>query len=105
MEFFNKHKIVVLRSLGGLMLVIGFVIHFWTTPKEGFSANEKAAANVARMEAKVSGKNTKSTQKDTDSFLKELQEKQAAQLQYLTILAMLFGVGFLGYSFIPKKED
>ncbi len=108
MEFFLKHKVVIMRSLGALMLVIGFAIHFWTTPKEGISANDRAAANVERMEAKVAGKNSassKSVKKNNSKFLDELKDTQAKQLQYLTIIAMILGVGFLGYSFMPKKKE
>ncbi len=108
MEFFLKHKIVIIRSLGALMLVAGFAIHFWTTPKEGISANDRAAANVARMEAKAKGQSStqsKSSKKSDAKFLDELKGTQAKQLQYLTIIAMIFGVGFLGYSFMPKKQE
>ena len=89
------------------MLILGFVIHFWATPKEGLTANEKAAQNVARMEAKAIGSstNTKSASKKDDSkYLKQFKENQEKQIQYLTIIAMLFGFGFLGYSFIKKEE-
>ena len=108
MEFFLKHKTVIMRSLGALMLVIGFAIHFWTTPKEGISANDRAAANVARMEAKAKGQSSaqsKSSKKSDSKFLDELKNTQAKQMQYLTIIAMILGVGFLGYSFMPKKEQ
>ena len=108
MEFFLKHKTVIMRSAGALMLVIGFAIHFWSTPKEGISANERAVANVARMEAKAKGQSSsqsKSSKKSDTKFLDELKGTQAKQLQYLTIIAMILGVGFLGYSFIPKKEE
>ena len=108
MGFFLQHKAVILRIVGSLMLVIGFAIHFWVTPKEGLSENDKAAARVARMEAQVKGsssKSSKSSKQDTSKFLEELKSTQAKQMQYMTILAMLFGVGFLGYSFISKKED
>ncbi|MCD4667457.1 MAG: hypothetical protein K8R44_02515 [Sulfurimonas sp.] len=107
MGFFLQHKAVILRIVGSLMLVIGFAIHFWVTPKEGLSENDKAAARVARMEAQVKGsssKSSKSSKQDTSKFLEELKSTQAKQMQYMTILAMLFGVGFLGYSFISKKE-
>lgn len=96
-----------MRSLGGLMIVIGFAIHFWTAPKEGVSANERAAANVARMEAKVAGQSStesKTSKKSDSKFLDELKNTQEKQMQYLTIIAMILGVGFLGYSFMPKKE-
>lgn len=103
MEFFDRYKTVILRTVGSLMLLVGFAVHFWTVPQEGVSANDRAAANVARMEAKVAGKSTTTQEKENDSkFLQELKNTQAKQLEYLTIIAMLFGIGFLGYSFIKK---
>jgi hypothetical protein len=108
LEFFIKHKILIFRSIGALMLVIGFVVQFWITPKVGYTKNEIAAANVARMEAKVaggSGSSGKKPKHDTSKFLKELKNTQAKQKQYLTIISMILGVGFLGYSFLKKKED
>ena len=105
MEFFLKHKIVILRLLGTVMLVVGFSLHFWVMPKEGLSQNEKAAANIARMEAKVAGGSAstkKSSLKDDSKFLQELKKTQKKQIEYLTILAMIFGVGFLGFSFIKR---
>lgn len=109
MDFFLKHKTVIMRSLGAIMLIVGFSIHFWETPKEGLSANDKAAARVARMEAKVrggsgsGGKEVK--EKDTSKFVDKMKSAQAQQAEYMTILAMVFGIGFLGYSFMPKKEE
>jgi len=108
MEFFSQHKIVIMRSLGAVMLVIGFAIHFWTTPQEGLTANQRAAANVARMEAKVAGggsSSKSSAKKDDSKYLKEFKDTQKKQMEYLTIIAMILGIGFLGYSFFPKKED
>lgn len=108
MEYFFKHKIVIMRSLGGLMLLVGFAIHFWSTPKEGISANDRAAANIARVEAKVKGASSaqsKSSKKSDSKFLDELKDTQAKQLRYLTIIAMILGVGFLGYSFMPKRDS
>ena len=108
MDFFLKHKTVIMRSLGALMLIVGFSVHFWVTPKQGLSANDKAAARVARMEAKVaggSGSSGKKPKSDTSKFLKELKNTQAKQKQYLTIISMILGVGFLGYSFLKKKEE
>jgi len=107
MEFFIKNKIVIIRTVGFLMLLVGFAIHFWVTPKEGLSKNEIAAANVARMEAVVSrgsGQSSKSQKKDDSKFLETLKNTQKKQIQYLTILSMIFGVGFLAYSFIPKRD-
>ncbi|WP_455757535.1 hypothetical protein [Sulfurimonas sp.] len=107
MEFFLKHKIIILRSLGALMLVVGFAAHFWVTPKKVITQNEIAAANIARMEAKARGtssKPSKSTKKDDSKYLETLKNTQEKQKQYLTIIIMVLGIGSLGYSFMPKKE-
>ena len=90
------------------MLLVGFVIYFWATPKEGLSQNEIAAANVARMEARAaggSGSSKKSSQSSSAKILEELKNTQKKQMQYLTIIAMILGVGFLGYSFMPKRDS
>ena len=109
MEQFLKYKTVILRTVGILMLIVGFAVHFWVTPKEGLSANDKAAARVARMEAQVKGAGSSSSQqspkKDDVQFLQKLKSTQAKQMQYLTIIAMIFGVVSLGYSFKPAKEQ
>jgi hypothetical protein len=108
MEFFKQYQTLILRSIGALMLVIGFVIHFWATPKKGISENELAAANVARMEAQVKGSSPsskKSTKADSSKFLEKLKTQREKQLEYLTIFVMLLGVGSLGYSFLVKKSD
>lgn len=108
MEIFLKYKIVLFRSMGAVMLLIGFVIYFWTSPKEGMSENERAAANIARMEVKVKGQNSlqnKSVKKSESKFLDEFKNTQEKQLQYLTIIIMILGVGFFGYSFVPKKKE
>jgi hypothetical protein len=107
MDFFYKNKIVILRIIGVVMLVVGFASYFWVTPKEGVSANDLAATNVARMEAKVAGISSSTKQKvkkEENRFLKEYKNTRAKQIQYLTIFAMILGVGFLGYSFFKPKK-
>jgi len=107
-EIFLKHQTIIFRGLGAFMLLVGFVTYFWTTPKEALTQNEIAAANVARMEARVSGGSGGSTKKPKSSsskFMEQLKDTQAVQARYLTILAMIFGVGFLGYSFVGKKKS
>ena len=107
-ELFIKYKTVILRTLGVLMLIIGFAVHFWVTPKEGFTQNEIAAANVARMEARAmgdSGSFKKSSKSSSAEILKELKNAQEKQMRYFTIIAMIIGVGFLGYSFIKTKNQ
>jgi len=108
MDFLLKNKTIILRILGSLMLVVGFAVHFWVTPKKGLTQNEIAAANIARMEAAVTnrgGQTSKSQKKDDAKFLETLKNTQIKQMQYLTIISMIFGVGFLGYSFIPKRDS
>lgn len=107
MAYFLKHQQVILRSLGALLLLVGFVIHFWTIPQKGVSQNDRAAANLARMEASVKGSSTAQITKskpDSSKFLDELKGQQEKQVEYFTILIMLLGIGSLGYSFLKKKE-
>lgn len=107
-DFFLKHKVMIFRAVGSFMLLIGFVIYFWATPKEGLSQNEIAAANVARMEARTSGgsgSSKKTSHSSSSKILEELKNTQKKQMQYLTIIAMILGVGFLGYSFMPKRDS
>ncbi len=108
MEYYLKHQQVILRTLGALLLLVGFVIHFWSMPQKGVSKNDRAAANLARMEASVQGKSSSSKSKskaDTSNFLEQLKNTQAKQSEYLTIILMILGVGSLGYSFFKKKKE
>lgn len=79
------------------------------SPKEGYSENEIALANIARMEANVygsSGTSSKQSQQpDTSKFIEKLQDAQVQQVRYAVILTMVFGVLFLLYSFISKPKD
>lgn len=107
-EIFYKHKVVIFRLVGALMLLAGVVAYFWTAPKEVLSENEIAAANVARMEASVYGgtSTTKQIQEPSASkFVEELKNAQEAQIQYFTIISIIFGALFLGYSFLPKSDS
>lgn len=107
MEYFLKHREVILRTVGALLLLIGFVVHFWVVPQEGLSKNDRAAANLARMEASIAGSSSSKAGKKSDKpkFLQELKEKQKKQMQYLTIIIMVLGAGSLGYSFIKKGDE
>lgn len=80
---------------------------FWTTPKEGLSENEKAARNVARMEASMVGgsSSSSSVSKPKNSpIMKAYKDIQAKQMRYALMITMMLGMGFLGYSFVTKKE-
>jgi len=107
MEYFLKHQQTILRTVGVLFLLLGFIIHFWVVPQKGLSQNERAAANLARMEASVTGSSSKTLKKksDTSKFLKKLKDTQEKQMEYITIFVMLLGAGSLGYSFIKKRDE
>lgn len=107
MEFFLKHKTVIFRTLGVIFLLIGFLIRFWVMPQEVVSQNDRASANLARMEASVAGAAHQSSKKKVDKthLLKKLKETQKKQLEYLTILAMFLGGVSLGYSFLGRKRE
>ena len=108
MDFFNKYQTIIFRSVGAFMFVLAFVIFFWTTPKEGLSENEKAAQNVARMEARMTGGSSSKTSASTPKhspIMKSYKDTQAKQMRYALIIAMILGAGFLGYSFVKKEEE
>lgn len=88
------------------MIVFGLGVQFWTTPKEGVLESEIAAANVARMEASVAGSSSSKTAAKPSGakFVEEFKNAQEQQARYATIILIFLGVGFLGYSFIKKKE-
>lgn len=101
MQFILEYQKIILRVVGGLFLVVAIVIHFWSMPKPALSENEKALANLERMQASVAAKS--SVQKPNAShYLKHLKETQKKQLEYLTILLIVLGVGALGYTFIKR---
>lgn len=101
-----KYKTLIFRTVGVLMLVIGFVIFFWKTPKAGVSENEIAAANVARLEARASGSSSASSpaKPDTSKILEKFKETRESQVKYFMILVMIAGAGFVLYSFLKKEQ-
>lgn len=106
MEFFKKYQIIIFRSVGSFLFIVSVAAFFWTAPKKGFTENEIAAANVARMEARMAGQSSSSTQAQKPNkspFLKTYKDTQAKQLRYALIVLMILGAGFLLYSFISKK--
>jgi len=106
LEFLKKYKKEIFRSIGGLLFVIGFVVHFWITPQKGVSENEIAAANLARMEASVQGKSTTKAKKkpDPSHIAKALKATRQKQMEYMTIFSMILGALFLLGSFIKKSD-
>ncbi|MDD5400704.1 MAG: hypothetical protein PHQ93_05935 [Sulfurimonas sp.] len=107
-EIFIKNRIIIFRTLGLVMLLVGFSVHIWTSPKEVLIENEIAAANVARMEASVAVARVsrkEAPKSEASKFIEELENAQNKQIQYLTMLSMALGVGLLAYSFIGKPKN
>ncbi|MFT7860385.1 MAG: hypothetical protein ABXS93_05540 [Sulfurimonas sp.] len=107
MEFFLKHQKTIFRALGGFLLILGLVLYFWAAPQKEFTENEKAAANLARMEASVSSSSSSvsTAQKPKHSKISQaMVETRKKQLRMLMIMVMVFGAGFLVYSFLKKEE-
>jgi len=107
LELYLKHKTVILRTLGALMIIVGIFVHFWAAPKEEISEIELAAANVARIEASVASQSGgKVVAKPSMSeYVEELKNAQEMQARYITIIFTILGVGFLGYSFKKKEPE
>ena len=108
MDFLKENKIIILRTFGSLLLILGFMVHYWNVEQKNLSENDKAALRVARMEAHAEGLKDSTSQevskKGSSEFLSHLKKAQKQQLEYFTIVAMILGVGFLGYTFIPTKK-
>ena len=108
MEYFLKNKKIITRVVGALMLLIGFVVHFWAMPKPVMTQSDIAAANVARMEKSVarssshSASSKKHLPSNTPKFMEKFKDAKEKQMQFLSIFAMIFGIGFLAYSFIKR---
>mgnify|MGYP006921610392 FL=1 len=107
-EILLKYKTIIFRTVGAFMLLVGFVIYFWSTPEEAITKNEIAAANVARMEASVVGGSStgsKAPRSEASKFVEEFKNAQKKQLEYFTLMMMAFGALFLLYSFISKPKN
>jgi len=107
LNYFLKYKEVILRSCGVFLLLLGFVIHFWSVPQKEISQNELAAVNLARMEASVNGglSQKKKSKPDVSQVISALKAQQEKQREYLTILSMILGVSSLAFSFLKKKQE
>ncbi len=104
LEWVKENKKLASKIIGANFLLMVLVLLFWSQPKEGMSENEKAAANLARMEAKVNGSSQKKGS-EPSSFMQEYKQKQKVQLQVFLIIMSIAGAGFLGYGFFKKEEN
>ncbi len=99
----KKNKKLALKITGVNFLLMALVMLFWAQPKNGMSENEKASANLARMEAQVSGSSQKPASSAQD-FRQVHAAHQAEQVRIFLILMVILGSASLVYGFL-KKED
>lgn len=103
LAWIKKNKKLALKVTGVNFLLMALVLLFWSQPKSGMSENEKAAANLARMEAQVRTASQKPAS-SADDFKLAHSQYQEKQVQIFLVLMIVFGVGFLGYGFLKKEE-
>jgi uncharacterized protein YjeT (DUF2065 family) len=103
--WFRAHRRQLSRILGALMLIAGVVLLYWDNRGSGVSEEERiAAANVARMEARMRSQHAGSAASDKPIFGTSYREKQRQQLRYAVITLMVLGAGFMLYGFLKKEE-
>lgn len=94
-------------GLGILLLVVSVAMLFWDNSGSATAEEERAAANVARMEARAKARmNGQPLPKEEPKpiFHERLKKRQEEQLRYALILMVIFGVGFVGYGYFRKEE-
>ena len=100
LEWVKKNQKLAFKVTGVNFLLMALVLLFWSQPKAVLSENEKAAANVARMEAKAKGVSAPST---TGNIMQEHHKSQKKQLRVFLIIMTISGAAFLGYGFLKKE--
>ena len=100
LDWVKKNQKLAFKVTGVNFLLMALVLLFWSQPKAALSENEKAAANVARMEAKAKGGSAPS---ETGNIMQEHHESQKKQLRIFLIIMTISGAAFLGYGFLKKE--
>ncbi len=106
-EWIIANQILLSRSIGALLLVVGLGAFFWVN-NSGTSMSleeQRAAERVARMEAHVKGAGAASSAPIKVSHAISYSEHTKEQVRYMLILMMVIGAGALGYSFIKKEPQ
>ncbi len=100
LDWVKKNQKLAFKVTGVNFLLMALVLLFWSQPKSVLSENEKAAANVARMEAKAKGSSAASA---TGNIMQDHHESQKKQLRIFLIIMTISGAAFLGYGFLKKE--
>lgn len=101
----KTHQKQLSLAAGALMLLLGSALLFWDNRGETVSEASLAAANVARMEARMQAQTSGAKAAPEQSiFSTAYREQQGQQLRYTVIVLMIAGVGFLLYGFLKKEE-
>lgn len=107
LAWMKANQKVLTLVLGSIMLIIGITMMFWDMRGDTVSDEERRAAeNVARMEARMSGAQNAQVQPDDKALLShKFKAHHEQQLRYAVILLILGGAGFMGYSLFRSYTD
>lgn len=104
----KEYKIIITRVFGILIFVIGLLVFSWNQfGDQKLDANQRAMANIARMEAgaKAGVFNTKiSDVQNGGNFLQQVRDVQKSNTKNLTLVAMALGGILLWFSFSMKRD-
>ncbi|MEA3373488.1 MAG: hypothetical protein U9Q62_07345 [Campylobacterota bacterium] len=106
-EWIKEHQKKLSLSLGVLLIIGAVASLFWSNLDSGVTDEERmAAASVARMEARMSGQSSGAQQQAPEKpmFSSDYRETQKEQLRYAVVIALIFGIGFVGYGLLKKEE-
>ncbi|MEA3521495.1 MAG: hypothetical protein U9R50_00830 [Campylobacterota bacterium] len=101
-EWIIKHQRLFSLGMGSLLLIIALGLFFWTNESALSKEERLAQANIARMQARTEGANhTQSVH--ASATLDTFYEGRDKQMQYLLIIMIIGGIGFLGFGFFKKS--
>jgi len=104
LEWVIQHQKKLSLIMGTLMLLGALGALFWKNEEGTSDELSRAAANVARMEARMQGNSAATTQKqNAHPAVEAFYESREKQLRYLLIIVVIGGVGFLIYGFLKKE--
>ena len=104
----KEYKIIIVRVFASFIIFIGLSVFGWNQfGNQKLDANQRAMANIARMEAgaKAGVFNTKiSDVQNGGNFLQQVRDVQKNTTKNLTLIAMALGGILLWFSFSMKRD-